>query len=361
MSGILVTVDGTLAVSWKSDEHDVLLGRIREHPGAEELLGSVMTDPQDFDLLNDAFSPDPLFIDSGAGVEVGPPVVVVHVVTGAAGRVVFPRTVVRAQEGSLLSVIELVVDLNSGLLTSIDDGGSTIRTDASEPTSLVVPVTELQVSGGAALAYVFLQALSPSQWQLGHQASTVGSDAVLRSFTVALGGGYARVRTDSSLVGESAASELRAAFFGRGHQMLDFRTIQDHRAPRTRSDLLFKGAVADQSHSVYSGLIRVERGAVKSDAMQTNHNLVLDEGAQADSVPNLDIEENDVRCSHGSTVGPVDEDQHYYLESRGVEPEMAEQLIVEGFFEDIAEQVPVPSARALVGRALAERAGGRHG
>lgn len=100
MSGILVTVDGTLAVSWKSDEHDVLLGRIREHPGAEELLGSVMTDPQDFDLLNDAFSPDPLFIDSGAGVEVGPPVVVVHVVTGAAGRVVFPRTVVRAQEGS---------------------------------------------------------------------------------------------------------------------------------------------------------------------------------------------------------------------------------------------------------------------
>ena len=103
--------------------------------------------------------------------------------------------------------------------------------------------------------------------------------------------------------------------------MLDFRTLQDHAAPRTTSDLLFKGAVADRAHSVYSGFIRVHRGAVRSDAMQTNNNLVLDDGAHADSVPNLDIEENDVRCSHGSTVGPVDEDQRYYLESRGIDPE----------------------------------------
>ena len=135
--------------------------------------------------------------------------------------------------------------------------------------------------------------------------------------------------------------------------MLDFRTLQARRAPRTTSDLLFMGAVADTSHSVYSGLIRIRRGTVKSDAVQTNHNLVLDAGAHADSVPNLDIEENDVKCSHGSTVGPVDEDQRYYLESRGVEPERAEQLIVAGFFESIADQVPVPGAHDLVGRSLA--------
>ena len=104
-------------------------------------------------------------------------------------------------------------------------------------------------------------------------------------------------------------------------------------------------------------MIRVRRGAVKSDAMQTNHNLVLDEGAHADSVPNLDIEENDVRCSHGSTVGPVDEDQRYYLESRGVEPERAEQLIVAGFFRSIAEQVPIDSMRPLVSEQLAGSAG----
>jgi Fe-S cluster assembly protein SufD len=139
--------------------------------------------------------------------------------------------------------------------------------------------------------------------------------------------------------------------------MLDFRTLQDHLAPRTTSDLLFMGAVADRSHSVYSGLIRVRRGAVRADAMQTNHNLVLDEGAHADSVPNLDIEENDVRCSHGSTVGPVDEDQRYYLESRGIEPAMAEQLIVAGFFEAIADEVPISGTRPTIARALAERTG----
>ncbi len=139
--------------------------------------------------------------------------------------------------------------------------------------------------------------------------------------------------------------------------MLDFRTLQDHRAPRTTSDLLFMGAVADSSHSVYSGLIRIRRGAVKSDAMQTNNNLVLDEGAHADSVPNLDIEENDVKCSHGSTVGPVDEDQRYYLESRGVEPDRAEQLIVAGFFRQ--HRRPGAAARCpRPGRSDPGRAGG---
>jgi len=190
-----------------------------------------------------------------------------------------------------------------------------------------------------------------------HQASTIGTDATLKSFAVALGGGYARLRTDSALRGNAGTSMLRAAFIGRNDQMLDFRTLQDHLAPRTTSDLLFMGAVADRSHSVYSGLIRVRRGAVKSDAMQTNHNLVLDEGAHADSVPNLDIEENDVKCSHASTVGPVDEDQRYYLESRGVEPDVAERLIVAGFFENIADQVPIDGARSMIGRALADRSG----
>ena len=222
----------------------------------------------------------------------------------------------------------------------------------------MVPVTEIDVADGARLAYVSVQSLGPDTWQLAHQASTIGAESTLRSFAVALGGSYARLRTDSALQGESGTSLLRAAFIGRDDQMLDFRTLQDHLAPRTTSDLLFMGAVADRSHSVYSGLIRVRRGAVRSDAMQTNHNLVLDEGAHADSVPNLDIEENDVRCSHGSTVGPVDEDQRYYLESRGVEPDVAERLIVAGFFENIADQVPIAGTRSMIGRALADRIGG---
>ncbi len=362
-AGLVVTFNGVLAtVSCEVDDDVCILGRVGEHTEGERLLGRVAADPSDFVLLNDAFAVDPLVVDFAEGTPAGPPVVVVHLVSGD-GLAVFPRTMIRAQAGSVASVVELVVDPDAGLL---DDGaGATAQhrqpSASSEPTALVVPVVELEVDEGAVLSYVSIQSLGSSQWELAHQSSTIGADASLRSFTVALGGSYARMRTDSALTGESGASELRAAFFGRGDQMHDFRTLQDHRAPKTTSDLLFKGAVADRAHSVYSGLIRVHRGAVKADAMQTNHNLVLDEGAHADSVPNLDIEENDVRCSHGSTVGPVDEDQRYYLESRGVEPSVAELLIVGGFFEDIADQVPVPGARALVGRALAERVGGERG
>jgi Fe-S cluster assembly protein SufD len=113
--------------------------------------------------------------------------------------------------------------------------------------------------------------------------------------------------------------------------------------------------VADTSRSIYSGMIRVRRGAVRSDAMQTNNNLVLDEGAHADSVPNLDIAENDVRCSHASTVGPLDEDQLYYLGSRGVPPERAQRLIVQGFFDDVVDQFPVEAAVGPVRAAIASR------
>jgi Fe-S cluster assembly protein SufD len=137
--------------------------------------------------------------------------------------------------------------------------------------------------------------------------------------------------------------------------MHDFRTIQDHAAPNTTSDLLFKGAVSDEARSVYSGLIRVRKEARGTNAFQTNRNLVLTEGAHADSVPNLEIEENDVRCSHASAVGPIDEDQRYYLESRGVPPEVADRLIVLGFFDEIVERSPVPGLRPVVREALAAK------
>ncbi len=359
-AGLMVTINGVLATVASSvgDDH-LTLGRAAEWGDAEAVLGSVLGDPRDFLLLNDAFAVDPLVVDVAAGVDIDDPVVVVHVVGGGAGTAVFPRTVVRSGTGSRASVIEIVIDVDAGLLAGLPSESSppTGRPVVERTRQLVVPVTEIDVGADAELSYVSIQALGSATWQLAHQASTIGANATLDSFAVALGGDYARLRTDSALAGESGTSRLRAAFIGRDDQMLDFRTLQDHLAPRTTSDLLFMGAVADHAHSVYSGLIRVRRGAVRSDAMQTNHNLVLDEGAHADSVPNLDIEENDVKCSHGSTVGPVDEDQRYYLESRGVEPEMAERLIVAGFFDDIASRVPVSGVRATIGQALADRSG----
>ena len=128
--------------------------------------------------------------------------------------------------------------------------------------------------------------------------------------------------------------------FGSAEQTHDLRTVQHHAAPRTRSSLLFKGAVANNAHSVYSGLIRVEKGAKGTNAFQTNRNLVLSEGAQADSVPNLEIEDNDVRCSHASAVGPIDESQLFYLESRGVPTRTADRLIALGFMDDVLEPFP---------------------
>jgi Fe-S cluster assembly protein SufD len=137
--------------------------------------------------------------------------------------------------------------------------------------------------------------------------------------------------------------------------MLDFRTLQDHDAPRTRSDLLFKGAVEDDARSVYSGLIRLRPPAQKAEAYQTNRNLVLTEGASAESIPNLEIEANDVRCSHASTVGPIDDDQRYYLETRGIPPEEAERLIVLGFFDDVFDRLPVTSLTGRLRNAVIDK------
>ena len=192
-------------------------------------------------------------------------------------------------------------------------------------------------------------------WQLCHQTFQVGQSGSVESFVVGLGGDYARTRTDCRLVGRGAEARLTAAYFGEGDQTLDFRTFQDHAAPDTTSELLFKGAVAGRSHSVYSGLIRVRPEGVRTRARQTNRNIKLSPEAWAQSVPNLEIETDDVVCSHASTVSPVDEDQRFYLESRGVPTPVAERLLVEGFFADVIDAAPVPAVADLLRRALVDR------
>ena len=152
---------------------------------------------------------------------------------------------------------------------------------------------------------------------------------------------------------KGASSELLAVYFGEGEQMHDFRTMQDHVAPRTTSELLFKGAVEDHARGVYSGLIRIRRDAQKCDARQTNRNLVLSQGAHADSVPNLEIEADDVRCSHATAVGPIDEDERFYVESRGVPPEVAERLIVLGFFGEVLARMPATTVTGRLRDAIA--------
>ena len=156
-------------------------------------------------------------------------------------------------------------------------------------------------------------------------------------------------------MGRGAEGRLTAAYFGEGTQTLDFRTFQEHAAPDTTSDLLFKGALDGASRSVYSGLITVRPEAVRTRAHQTNRNVKLSAEAWAESVPNLEIETNDVVCSHASAVSPVDEEQRFYLEARGVPTPVAERLIVEGFFDEVVAAAPVAALGEALRCSLAER------
>ena len=311
---------------------------------AEPWLGMCSdASPDAFTVLHDAFLAGGAFVQIPAGVVVDKPIVVLHWSQGD-GRASFPHTLVVAGEGSQVAVVD--------------------RFSSAGGEHLVDAVVELVLGDGANVRYLSVQEHGPKTWQIALQRAHLGRDAVLRSSAVALGGDYARLRSESRLDGSGAESDLLAVYFGDGAQMLDFRTLQDHAAPNTLSNLLFKGAVEDEAHSVYSGLVHLRPEAQRSEAYQTNRNLVLSEGAGAESIPNLVIEANDVKCSHASTVGPVDDDQRYYLATRGIPPEEADRLIVMGFFEDVIAKLPVRSLveplREAVTRKIEHR-GHRHG
>ena len=328
-----VEVDPALAA------RGLVVADVADLADGDDLLGrSAVVDA--FTELNTAFLPGATVIRIPPGMEVDRPIVVVHHLDGD-GIASFSRTIVAAGEASEVTVIE--------------------HQASADVAAFSDPVVELDVADSARLRYLNVQDLGARVFQVGYQSSRVGRDATLRSSVVALGGDYARVRTDSRIDGKGGTSYLTAVYFADGRRMHDFRTVQDHAAPSTTSDLLFKGAVSDEARSVYSGLIRVRKEARGTNAYQTNRNLVLSEGAGAESVPNLEIETNDVVCSHASAVGPIDEEQRYYLESRGIPPEVAERLIVLGFFAEVLDRLPiseeVTGLRATLVRRLAERAG----
>jgi len=306
----------------------------------EGVLGAASdASPDAFTLLHDAFLAGGAYIRVPKGVTVEHPIVVLHWSEGD-GLVSFPHTLVVAEDGAQVTVFDRY--------GSTDTGPGTTG-------HLVDAVVELLLGDNAHVRYLSVQEHGPRTWQIALQRAHLGRDATLKSAVVALGGEYARLRSEARLDGKGAESDLTAVYFGDGNQMLDFRTLQDHVAPNTRSELLFKGAVEDHAKSVYTGLIRIREGAQKTNAHQTNRNLVLTEGAEAYSVPNLEIEADDVRCSHASAVGPIDEDQLYYLATRGVPPDEAERLVVLGFFDDVFDRLPVRSLVAPLRRSVIEK------
>lgn len=273
-----------------------------------------------FHELNSAFM-DAVVVSVPAGRALADPIFVTHHID-TPGIACFPRLIIDAAPDSEVTVVEQFVS---------PDG---VR-------SLCVPRLEVDAGAAARVRYLGINLLGSSTWMLGHQRAIGQRDSTTLLSTVALGGDYARMRTEAHLTGQGGTTRQIALYYADGDQMHDFRTLQDHAAPKTNSDLLFKGAVQDHARSVYTGLIKIRHDARGSAAFQTNRNLTLSEGAWAESVPNLEIETNDVKCSHASTVGPIDEEQRFYLESRGIPPEIAERLVVLGFFDEVLDQLPV--------------------
>ena len=278
-----------------------------------------------FAILNGALAPATTLITVAPDTNVTEPIVVLNVSNATSS---FSRTQIVLGRGASATIVEYF------------EGGE----DA-----LVVPLSEYQIDDNASLQLITYQRLDQSAWHVARTTGFLARDARLRQAVVGIGAHYNRSRNDAEMRGAGSENELRTTFLGSGDQVHDFRTHQMHTGARSRSTLLSKGAVADHSRSVYTGLIEIEKGAKRTDARQTNHNLLLSPAAHADSVPNLDIRENDVMCAHASSVGPLDELQRWYLESRGVSREDAERLMIQGFFYEMLANLP-PKLAELVER-----------
>jgi Fe-S cluster assembly protein SufD len=203
----------------------------------------------------------------------------------------------------------------------------------------VAGLSDIAVADGGHLTYAHVQQCGPHTLTFSHQHAGIADNAKLVTFNVGAGGTLAKTDVEVELLGRGAESDMLGLIDGRGAQQFDYHTLQGHRSSDTRSDLLFKSALDDTAHSIYTGVIIIKKGAQRSDAYQANRNLLLHEGARADTEPMLEIEADDVRCTHGATVGPIDTEQLFYLASRGLDRGAASRLIVEGFFQDVLDKV----------------------
>ena len=314
--------------------HDEAVTVLTDGTEFENLIGSVVQTGADvFSDYNFAFCSAPIVIHIASNAVIAGPVLIrQHTTTD--GLAWFPRVLVHVGENSEATVVEHQTSPN------ID--------------ALVCPVTELKVNQAGRLRYLTVQEHGPRIWQIATQMAEIDRDAHLAVSQIALGGEYARARIETKMIGQGSSGNISAIYFGRANAQHDFRTFQRHNAPHTNSNLLFKGVVDDRSRAIYTGLIRIEPDAAGVNAYQTNRTLKLSDEAWAESVPNLEIENNDVRCSHASAVGPIDQDQRFYLESRGVPEETAKALIVRGFFGDVLDELPVAAVSDAVNARIGE-------
>ena len=196
------------------------------------------------------------------------------------------------------------------------------------------------VGNAGQIEYFGMQNVNIDSSVISNAVATVGRDATFRSYVAVFGGLFSKYRLDAVMVGEGGDAFLGGVYFPHEDQHVDLRTVQRHISPKAHSLTLYKGAVTDEARSVFQGLISVDHDALSTDAYLTNNNLILGDDAQADSIPTLEIHTDEVRCSHGSTIGKLDAGQIYYLETRGYSPDEAKRMLVEGYFEEILGKYP---------------------
>jgi len=311
--GLLLYRDTTVMVSHLADH-------LRRARVVLTNLADVPTAQQPTETAGDPPGTHGAFVYVPRSVTVERPLRIAHVST--TGKMLAPKTVVVLEPESEATVIEETI---------------------AEPTQhapTVPTAVRLFVRTGARLRYYYLQNWGRQTDHTYAQTAQVEQDGHLLSLLATLGSRVTRASVETKLVGPGAHSDLYGVAFGDTQQRFEYHTLQDHVVGRTTSDLLYKTALEDQAASRYTGLIRIARDAQKTDAYQANRNLLLSQQAKADSIPMLEILADDVRCTHGATVGPVDPEQSFYLMSRGLPFPTAEQMIVEGFFEQVLQKLP---------------------
>ncbi len=317
----------------------VLVMTIEDAPAEliERHLGSLVSAEADaFVALNDAGERGTAFVYVPRGVVVESPISL-RTVQARTGTLLNQRTLVVVEEGAEVEVWEQFLSGDDQV-----DGVFNV-------------VTELVVGDNARLRYVCGQGLAEKSWIFGAQRAEIGRDG--RLDWVALGFGSARghVRMETRLSGEGADARVTGAYATHGRQHIDFDTTQEHAAPNTTSDLAFRGVLQGRSSAVWKGNIIVDPDAQKTDAFQESRNLLISKRAHADAIPGLEIQANDVRCTHAAAVAQVDPEQLFYLRSRGLPEEIAKQLVIEGFLAALVERFEAGPVRDVLGDALERR------
>jgi Fe-S cluster assembly protein SufD len=301
-----------------------------------ERLYSLVGWDEKFAAHNAAVWEHGLLVHVPKGVELDKPLYV-RIASSTDEAALFWRLLVIADAGARFTLVEEIVS------------------SAPDLPAYTNEAVEIFVEENAKLEYVSLQNLSTETWHFASHHARVERDAELDWVTGGFGSKKGKVRIQNDLAGQGATSRVTGAYFTDGEQHLDYDTFQEHIAPNTTSDFAFKGALRDKSTAVWRGMIRVEREAQKTNAYQENRNLMLSPTTHAVPIPGLEILANDVRCTHGATVGRVDREQLFYLMSRGLSHSEAERLIVRGFFEDVLARVELEPVREALASALEAR------